>query len=189
MDNNDEIIIPKKNSKTPSTSNAPEEKKSTNRPLMIALVCVCVFVVVLIIAIAILASNKTGTSGENEEDTTSEDTSEDVKVETIYTTPDDSEDPEADYDNFLNEQKAKAETPEEIFDAEITIIANNIANEKYDDSLTRLDAISRDNLSADQLFRLYNVYTRLFEGTGDTARYDEYVLLRDEQRDILIGEE
>lgn len=183
---NEEIIIPKKSNKTPVqyTSTLPSVEKKY-KPLIVAVICAVVLIVSLIVVVFVLVNKSS--NDDNTEDNVSgaDDTGEIIEAETVYTTPEGTEDPEAAYSEWLEEQKESAETDEEKFDAEIQIINNEIGNGEFEDALSRLDAISRDNLSTEQLFRLYNVYTRAFEGNGDTEQYDEYVELRTEQLNIL----
>ncbi|MBQ6147551.1 hypothetical protein IJI70_01780 [Candidatus Saccharibacteria bacterium] len=191
MDNNEDIILPKKSSKlaAPVEEKPPVEPEDSKKPFLIALIFAGAFIIVLVVALIILLTRPANDSTVAENDGTGEDTAEVAEVETVYVTPEGVEDAEADYQRHLEEEKAAAKTDEEVFDAEIRIINNKISNAEYDEALSRLDAISRDGLSVSQLFRLYNVYTRVFEGTGDTARYDEYVALRTEQRNLLVSEE
>lgn len=188
MDNNEDIIIPKKSSKTPtvSDSSASVVRKEVNKPLLLTLIIAGVFIIVLVVAVIILLNRNQGSSDNNP---SSEDTGQIVEVETIYTTPDGVEDAEAAYSEWLEEQKESAETPEAVFDADMQIISNEISQENYDKALGLLDAISRDDLDTTQLFRLYNIYTRVYEGNGDTEKYDEYVDLRTEQLNFLTDSE
>ena len=187
MDNNEDIIIPKKSSKTPtvSDSSASVVRKEVNKPLLLTLIIAGVFIIVLVAAVIILLHRGSTAPIENPDG----DTGEIVEVETIYTTPDGVEDAEAAYSEWLEEQKESAETPEAVFDADMQIISNEISQENYDKAIELLDAISRDDLDTTQLFRLYNIYTRVYEGNGDTEKYDEYVDLRTEQLNFLTDSE
>ena len=185
--NNEDIIIPKKSKKVPVRTAETQNEVSKKRTPIILIAGIVIFVIVAVIITVVIVINNPG-NNESGTETSEVDDGNKVEVKTIYATPDDSEDPDGDYKKWLEDQKEKAESDSERFDAEIRIINNEISKGNYDDALSRLDAISRDSLDDTQLFRLYNVYTRVFDGNGDTERYNEYVQLRTEKLNIINGE-
>jgi len=191
MDNaNEDIIIPKKSNKIPRPAiemPTPEEKKKNSSSIII-IVSSAVLIIGIVAILIIVSINSEKEKNDNNPSET-DDTGEIVEVETVYTTPEGVEDAEAAYSEWLAEQKQSADTPEAVFDADMQIITNEISQENYDKAIELLDAISRDSLDDTQLFRLYNVYTRVYEGNGDTEKYNEYVELRTEKLNFLNGEE
>jgi len=190
MRNTNKGEIEKKSNKTrESLGNSGKPNKMKNKSHTIILICASIILIGIISIIIIMSGKNPSIKESNSDISNTEDAESTVEVETVYVTPEGVEDAEADYQRHLEEQKASAETDDEVFDAEIRIINNKISNAEYDEAISRLDAISRDSLSVTQLFRLYNVYTRAFEGIGDTDRYNEYVSLRTEQRNFINGNE
>ena len=184
---NDEIIVPKKSNKNQKPAvEAAELVDRRKNPIVAILICAIALVVCLAIVFALNSTKKPETNNDLD-DTTAED--ENVEVETVYTTPEGSEDAQADYTNWLDQQKQSAKTTDEVFDADMQIVSNEISLENYSKALELLDAINRDELTRDQLFRLYNIYSRVYEANGDTAKYDEYTSLRTEQLNFLMDEE
>ena len=191
MDNaNEDIIIPKKSNKIPhpgiETEVSTDKKKSK---LKLVLICSGVIIICLTGIFIIISNNNSNTEWIGDDSSETDDIGEIVEVETVYTTPEGVEDAEAAYSEWLAEQKQSADTPEAVFDADMQIITNEISQENYDKAIELLDAISRDSLDDTQLFRLYNVYTRVYEGNGDTEKYNEYVELRTEKLNFLNVEE
>ena len=194
-DVNDDIIIHKKTYKVPVIMNEQTESatgKKSNITRIIIIICIGLLIVSVAINLVLLSRNNSNDSGldrNGDEEGQEEKTSSNVKVETLWEPDPDSDDPEADYEAWLEEKKDSAESQEESIIAELDIIGNMIVKQEYTEALTRLDAISREGLSNDLLFRLYNVYSRVYQENGDTDKYNEYVELRTEQLRYLYGEE
>ena len=181
MDNaDDNIIIPKKSSKTPVYAEEKLVTENRKKPSIVIISLIGLLFVAILLFSAIIINNHPAEVDTNIGETAVE--------ETLYITPDDVEDAQAAYSEWLENQKADAETEEESFDAELIIIENMIVNNQLDDALSRTDLIGRDGLTDEQLFRLYNLYTRIFMENGNEESYNEYVDLRTKQIDILLGQ-
>jgi len=190
-DNND-IIIPKRTLKyqAPFIQDEANDRKKKYIPIITCIILVLTFfLIVMLIFMNQNSKNGQTNQGNTQEDSTEEKTSSNVAVETIWEPDPDSNDPEADYENWLISKAETAETQEDKIIAELDIISNLILKEEYSEAILRLDSISRDNLSADLLFRLYNVYSRVYQAKNDMEMYDRYVELRDEQLTVLYGEQ
>jgi len=179
----EDIIIPKKSKKIPVIASEvlnEQRKKNTNR---IYIICGTIVIILIILSVYILIS----TSVQNKASLVEEvdDNVETEEVETVYVTPDDSSDPVGDYQKWLEDKKNTAETDEEAFDTELIIIENLITNNKLEEAKDRLDSVDREEMSHEQLFRLFNVYTLVFEANGDEEQYHTYINLRTEQMNLL----
>lgn len=109
-----------------------------------------------------------------------------------YSTPADSEDPEGDYLNYLEEEKNKAKTSVE----ELTAILNQanfeVMTEDYDAALAILDAIDPANYpSHSELFQLYSAYARLYAETAmnQPDLFAEYSQKAEEEKQLLINQQ
>ena len=113
-----------------------------------------------------------------------------VQVHTTYVTPGGIKDAEQHYRLYLQLNLLTAETDEEAFDAEVRIAANYVAGAQYEEALDILDSYDPETLNASQRFRLYNVYSRVYEedALNDPERYQYYVALRNEQLHLLESE-
>ena len=71
-------------------------------------------------------------------------------------------------------------TPEEKLRSEIRLANVDVSKENFSSAESRLNAISRDNLTHRQLFNLYSAYAFLYEHSGNEAKHSEYSALVDE---------
>lgn len=114
---------------------------------------------------------------DSSEETTPEEEGTSAEVEVLYVTPEDSEDPVGDFTAHLEEEKAKATNHEEAFEAELSLIAFNIAIEKYDEALAGLNNFDTSEFSEEEWYRYYNTYVNYYKSRGldeENALLDEY---------------
>ncbi len=111
-------------------------------------------------------------------------------AETVYSTPEGTEDAEADYIKHLEKQQAAAKTPDEELYSVIDKANLKIMLEKYDEAQEILDDIDTSELSDAGLHQLYTAYVGLYSPNAldDAARFAEYEAKVEAQRKILIGE-
>ena len=71
-------------------------------------------------------------------------------------------------------------TPEEKYTSTLEIANLYISTRRYDEAESVLNSISREDLTAEQQFRLYGVYRSLYVESGNTVAAEEYAKLVDE---------
>ena len=196
MESREDIIIPKKSSKVPvvateksgkeekpvkpspletqdPSSFKPNAAKKSHKGLFIGII-----ITVLALGGGVTYYILNNPSSENpSEETTPEEEGTSAEVEVLYVTPEDSEDPVGDFTAHLEEEKAKATNHEEAVEAEHSLIAFNIAIEKYDEALAGLNNFDTSEFSEEEWYRYYNTYVNYYKSRGldeENALLDEY---------------
>ena len=118
--------------------------------------------------------------------------SEEIEVVTLYSTPADSEDPAADYREYLDSKKQKAKTTAE----KLSVISQEsqayVMDRNYDQALAVLDALNLDDYSdPEELYYIYAAYAFVYspQGLNDEARCAEYMEKANAAADAIHGEE
>ena len=110
-----------------------------------------------------------------------------VKVTTVYVTPKDSEDPEADYLEYLESTKTD---PESTLNATLSQFNFKMFGKKTDEAFTFLKTIdvSEYSDSPESLYKIYSAYAYYYSpgGVDDSASYEKYNALAEEQRKLLL---
>ncbi len=202
----EDIIIPKKSSKVPvSATENPEKledskvvgksefnpnsrKKKPNLGLIFGILA---GVLILGGGITYFALNNSPSDNPSEDAPEKEETGTSAEVEVVYVTPEDSEDPVGDFTNHLEEEKSKASTDEEKFEAELSLITFNITIEKYDEALAGLNNFDTSNFSEEDWYRYYNTYVNYYKSRGldeENALLDEYSAKAADAYNRLVNE-
>lgn len=110
--------------------------------------------------------------------------------ETVYTTPEGSEDPEGDYLEYLEKQKSTAKTPDAALSATIDEFNLKLMLEKYDEAATILAGVDENSLTDSGKYQLYSAYTRLYAASAlnDPISLAEYQSKAETQYKIITGE-
>lgn len=115
-----------------------------------------------------------------------------IEVATVYSTPSDSEDPAADYQNYLDSKKQKAKTTAE----KLSVISQEseayVMARDYDKALAVLDALNLDDYSdPEELYYIYSAYAFVYspQGLNDEARCAEYMEKANAAAEAIYGEE
>ena len=185
--NQEEIIVPKQSNKVPIT--AEETEKKPRKLSTITGILAAVLGVAVIVSAIILISNNTRNDNPGNGSENGSEMSTSPEVEVVYSTPEDAEDAGEAYLEHLEEEKTNAEDYAQVFDAEIQSINFLIIMEEYSEAESKLDAIDRDGLTTEQTYRLYNMYSRLYEANENAEKYSEYHDLLNDTREKLIEEQ
>ena len=185
--NQEEIIVPKQSNKVPVT--AEEIQKKPRKLSTITGILAAILGVAVVVSAIILISNNTRNDNSSDNTGNGSEMSTSPEVEVVYSTPEDAEDAGEAYLEHLEEEKANAENYAQVFDAEIQSINFHIIMEEYAEVESKLEAIDRSVLTTEQTYRLYNMYSRLYEANENAEKYSEYHDLLNETREKLIEEQ
>ena len=111
-------------------------------------------------------------------------------AEVVYVAPED--DDGTGLSNFIEEKiEETASSGNETESFRYKMMALNLKTEdgEYDAVLSELNSYTPASLSAEERFMLYNTYSRVYEATGDTEKYDEYYnLALSAREEYVFGE-
>lgn len=165
---------------TNDNPHTPVPSKSSKRLLIIISSIVGVAVIGLITFFLFLRPTATLVpEGDSEPslDDESIDYSVPIEVTTTYSTPENSEDPEQDYINHLEQQKKSAKNSTEELEAILSQASIKIAWGEYDEAKTIIDNIDMSKYpSANEQFMYYNVLSNLYDkdALNNPELYQEY---------------
>ena len=110
--------------------------------------------------------------------------------ETVYATPEGSEDAEGDYLKYLEKQKSSAKTPDEALSVTIDEFNLKIMLEKFDEAADTLATVDESSLTDSGKYQLYSAYMRLYSESAlnDPAQLAEYTSKAETQYKIITGE-
>lgn len=192
MENSEEVIVPEKNNKVPASGGAPKRLNKN----VILITSAAVLVVAVVVGVILLTNKPSSDSS------SSGSTPPGVEVTTVYSTPEDSEDPEADYLNHLDSLSSSAEFSEDALRATLDKASYKISlaalaetpeesSSLYSEAKAILDSIDLEKHSShSELFQYYNVYSRLYaeNALNDSTLYAEYVQKATNERNFVLAE-
>lgn len=183
----EDVIVPHKSNKKPivaNTDNIDSPKQKRVWPYIVAVLLIIGIIIAVIILIYQPLNPLTSDIVIDQEEDKPVSTG-----ESLYTTPSDSEDPEGDFLNYLEEKKEASKDEDSKFDSDMEIIGFQIISERYEEAETALSKYDPNTLSAQHQFQLYNVYMNLYRATENQAKFDEYnILSSDARKRIATGE-
>lgn len=182
----EKVEASEKSSPSPDSSFKPNVAQKSNVGLIIGIIA---GVLLLAGGVAFFVMNNK--PKETAEEKTPEEEGTSAEVEVTYVTPEDSTDPVGDFMNHLEEEKNKASTDEEKFEADLSKITFNIAIENYADALAGLEAFDTSTFSEEDWYRYYNTYVNYYKSRGldeENALLDEYSMKATEAFNRYVNE-
>lgn len=175
---NNSPVLPEQN---PSAQVSPTKKTRHNKtPVVIAIVVATALVIIaaIIIFLRVAQTPPNGDGAYNE------------APRVVYSTPENSEDPDADYLSYLEENAKKATTNNESLNYLIDSADFYCMNGDYDKALEVLDGLSLDKYSDPvDLYKIYQAYALIYseDFLNESNLYEQYNLLAEEQLQLYTN--
>ena len=160
--NSPEISVP--------TSTPPRKDEHQSKKLLIIILAIVAIIAIGVSVYFLFFNNKNNNNGISPISDDTEPVINDTDVD-----PNPTGMAEEEYEDYINEQIATAESDVEALEYKTTKIILLFSDEKYDEAEAALNEIDVDSLKTYQeKFMVYNTYARLYDEKGDEDKFNEY---------------